>query len=228
VPRFALVTGGAGAIGGAIVDALKAGGHEVATLDRDGDFPCDLDDELDVERTAEAVLERHGRCDVLVHAAAAFDQFTLAELDLATWRHVQRVNVESALLLARAFAPGMTQAGFGRIVFVTSDTVWLPPGPEFLAYIASKAALEGLTRVLARSLGTGGITVNSVEPGLTPTPTSVKDIPPAAFAAVRDRQSIPRSLEPADTAAVVAFLASGAAGAITGQTICADGGLVTR
>jgi predicted dinucleotide-binding enzyme len=76
VGRFALIMGGAGAIGGAIVDALRASGHEVAVLDRNGDFPCDLDDEQDVERTAEAVLERRGRCDVLVHVAAAFDQFT--------------------------------------------------------------------------------------------------------------------------------------------------------
>ena len=224
--RIALVTGGAGAIGGAIVQALAGAGHEVAVLDRSGDFPCDLASEEAVAATAAAVLARFGRCDILVHAAAAFDRFALAELDLARWRHVQSVNVESPLLLARAFTPGMAERGFGRIIFVTSDTVWLPPGGEFLAYIASKAALEGLSRALAKSLGAAGITVNAVEPGLTPTPTSVKDIPPEAFAAVRANQALPRSLEPADTAAAVAFLASEQAAAITGQTICADGGLV--
>jgi NAD(P)-dependent dehydrogenase (short-subunit alcohol dehydrogenase family) len=228
VQRVALVTGGAGAIGGAIVEALTAQGHDVAVLDRSGDFPCDLASEAAVEQAAAAVLERFGRCDILVHAAAAFDQFTLEELDLVAWRRVQAVNVEAALLLARAFAPGMSEQGFGRIIFITSNTVWLPPGPEFLAYIASKAALEGVARVLAKALGARGITVNAVEPGLTPTPTSVNDLPPAAFAAVREAQSLPRALEPADAAAAVAFLASEAAGAVTGQTICTDGGLVLR
>jgi NAD(P)-dependent dehydrogenase (short-subunit alcohol dehydrogenase family) len=224
----ALVTGGAGAIGGAIVQALREDGHEVAVLDRRGDFACDLSDQTAVDETAAAFLERHDRCDILVHAAAAFDRFALDELDLGLWRHVQAVNVESALILAAAFTPGMSARGFGRIVFVTSDTVWQAPGPEFLAYIASKSALEGLARVLARSLGAAGITVNSVEPGLTPTPTSQRDLPPESFAAVRERQAIGRTLVPADTAAAVAFLCSEAASAITGQTLCADGGLVMR
>jgi NAD(P)-dependent dehydrogenase (short-subunit alcohol dehydrogenase family) len=228
VRRTALVTGGAGAIGGAIVEALLADGHEVAVLDRSGDFPCDLASEPEVEAAAQAALERFGQVEILVHAAAAFDRFALAELDLERWRHVQSVNVESALLLARAFTPGMAQRGFGRIIFVTSDTVWEPPGADFIAYIASKAALEGLTRSLARSLGGAGISVNSIEPGLTPTPTSVKDIPAEAFDRVRESQALPRTLVPADTAAAVAFLASEAAGAITGQTICADGGLLMR
>jgi NAD(P)-dependent dehydrogenase (short-subunit alcohol dehydrogenase family) len=228
VGRTALVTGGAGAIGGAIVEALRADGHEVAVLDRTGDFACDLSDQADVRRTAGAVLERHGSCEILIHAAAAFDRFTLEDLDLERWHHVQAVNVESALVLAGALTPGMAERGFGRIVFVTSDTVWLSPGPEFLAYIASKSALEGIARALARSLGASGITVNSVEPGLTPTPTSVNDIPPEAFEAVLERQSLKRTLEPADTAAAVAFLCTEAAGAITGQTLCADGGLLTR
>ena len=222
------MTGGAGAIGGAIVEALRRDGNEVAVLDRAGDFACDLADERDVRRVANAVLERHGRCEILVHAAAAFDRFALDQFDLARWRAVQTVNVEAALLLAAAFAPGMAERGFGRIVFVTSDTVWLAPGPEFIAYIASKAALEGLTRVLARAYGAAGITVNAVEPGLTPTPTSIADIPAEAFASVRERQAIKRTLEPADTAAAVAFLCSEAAGAMTGQTLCADGGLITR
>ena len=131
------------------------------------------------------MLEAHGRCDVLVHAAAAFDRAPLSELDLETWRRVQAVNVESALWLAQAFAPGMTRSGFGRIVLVVSDTVWDPPAPDLLAYVASKAALIGIARSLARALGRDGITVNCVAPGLTPTPAAVADTPPEAFGAVR-------------------------------------------
>jgi 3-oxoacyl-[acyl-carrier protein] reductase len=174
------------------------------------------------------LLARHGRCDVLVHAAAAFDRASLADLDLPTWRRVQAVNVESALWLAQALTPGMAERRFGRIVFVVSDTVWDPPAADLLAYVASKAALIGVARTLARSLGRDGITVNCVAPGLTPTPAAVAGTPPEAFAAVRSRQAIDRNLAPADVAAAVAFLVSDAAGAITGQTLCTDGGLILR
>jgi NAD(P)-dependent dehydrogenase (short-subunit alcohol dehydrogenase family) len=226
--RIAVVTGGAGAIGGSIAAALGASGHTVVVLDRAGDPPVDLADRDDVKSAAARVLEAHGGCDVLVHAAAAFDRAPLSELDLERWRRVQSVNVESALWLAQSFAPGMAERGFGRIVLVVSDTVWDPPAPDLLAYVASKAALIGIARTLARALGRDGITVNSVAPGLTPTPAAVADTPPEAFAQVQARQAINRSLAPKDVAATVAFLASDAAGAVTGQTLCVDGGLVLR
>jgi NAD(P)-dependent dehydrogenase (short-subunit alcohol dehydrogenase family) len=226
--RVAAVTGGAGAIGGAIAVGLREAGHEVVIIDRAGDPPVDLTAPDAVRAAAADVLARYGRCDVLVHAAAAFDRASLAELDPQTWHRVQAVNVESALWLAQAVAPGMAERGFGRIVFVVSDTIWDPPAADLLAYVASKAALVGVARTLARSLGRDGITVNCVAPGLTPTPAAVADTPPEAFAAVRARQAIDRDLTPDDIAAAVAFLVSDAAGAITGQTLCADGGLVLR
>jgi len=226
--RVAAVTGGAGAIGGAVAAGLRAAGHQVVILDRDGDPPVDLADPDAVRAAAAGVLARHGRCDVLVHAAAAFDRAALPDLDARTWRRVQAVNVESAVWLAQALTPGMAERGFGRIVFVVSDTIWDPPAPDLLAYVASKAALVGVARTLARSLGRDGITVNCVAPGLTPTPAAVAGTPPEAFAAARARQAIGRDLEPGDIAAAVAFLVSDAAGAITGQTLCADGGLILR
>ena len=226
--RVAAVTGGAGAIGGAIAVGLREAGHEVASFDLNGDPPVNLAERGEVQAAAAALLDRHGRCDVLVHAAAAFDRASLFDLDPETWHRVQAVNVESALWLAQAVAPGMAERGFGRIVFVVSDTVWDPSAGDLLAYVASKAALIGIARTLARSLGRDGITVNCVAPGLTPTPAAVADTPPEAFAQVRARQAIDRSLTPDDVAATVAFLASDAAGAITGQTLCVDGGLVLR
>jgi NAD(P)-dependent dehydrogenase (short-subunit alcohol dehydrogenase family) len=226
--RVATVSGGAGAIGGAIATALRTTGHTVAVLDRAGDPPVDLAQHDDVKTAATRILQAHGRCDVLVHAAAAFDRAPLSELDHETWRRVQAINVESALWLAQAFAPGMAERGFGRIVLVVSDTVWDPPAPDLLAYVASKAALIGVARTLARALGPDGITVNCVAPGLTPTPAAVADTPAEAFAQVQARQAIDRALTPEDVAATVAFLAGDAAGAITGQTLCVDGGLVLR
>ena len=226
--RVAAVTGGAGAIGGAIVSALRATGHSVAILDRAGDPPVDLAEHASVREAAAHVLDRHGRCDVLVHAAAAFDRAGLAELTPGSWRKMQAVNVESALWLAQAVVPRMAERGFGRIVFIVSDTVWEPPAGDLLAYVASKATLIGIARTLARTLGRDGITVNCVAPGLTATPAAVSDTPPEAFDAVKARQSIDRPLAPEDVAATVAFLAGDGASAITGQTLCTDGGLVLR
>jgi pyridoxal 4-dehydrogenase len=220
--RRAVVTGGAGGIGGAIVRALTATGHEVAILDREGEFAVDLAD----EQAVRAIARRLGPRDVLVHAAAAFDRASLADIDLATWRHVQAVNVESALWLCQEIAPAMAARGFGRIVFIASNTLWRPPAADFLPYVVSKAALVGIARSLAKPLGADGITVNCVAPGLTRTPFTESDLPGQAFEEALARQSLPRSLTPDDTAGVVAFLASDAAAAITGQTLVADGGSV--
>jgi pyridoxal 4-dehydrogenase len=94
--------------------------------------------------------------------------------------------------------------------------------------VASKAALIGVARSLARALGKDGITVNCVAPGLTRTPAAQAGMPQASFEAVRARMAIDRDLLPSDIAAAVGFLSSDAAGALTGQTLCADGGLVLR
>src|SRR6476620_4676053 len=169
--RVAVVTGGAGGIGGAIAARL-APDHTVAVLDRTGDVVVDLGDPDDVRLAAARVLERYGGCDVLVHAAAmaAFGPFDQFELDV--WRRVQAVNVESALLLTQAFAPGMRERGCGRVIFIVSNTFWRPPGAHMLAYVASKGALIGMMRALAVGVGANGVAVTAVAPVLTRTPAS--------------------------------------------------------
>ena len=208
--------------------ALSAAGHQVIILDRTGDLPVDLADDQQVRAAAQRILGQPGRCDVLVHAAAAFDRADLATVDLAIWRRVQAVNVESALLLAQAFVPGMAARGFGRIIFVVSDTIWAPPAADLLPYVTSKGALVALARTLAVAHGADGIAVTCVAPGLTATPAAQAGMPAAAFEAVRARQALPRTLRPGDVAATVEFLASDGAAALTGQTLCTDGGLVMR
>ncbi len=224
--RVAVVTGGSGSIGGAIAARLSAG-HQVAVLDRHGAVPVDLGDPDAVRAAADRVLDRYGRCDVLVHAAAMVAFGPLDEVQLSTWRQVQAVNVESALLLTQAFVPGMRERGFGRVIFIVSNSYWRPPGPHMLAYIASKGALIGMARTLAVGLGGSGIAVTAVAPGLTRTPAT--DVVPAdEFADVAAHQALPRPLTPEDTAAVVAMLVRDDAAALTGQTITVDGGLVLR
>ena len=226
--RVAVVTGGAGAIGTAIVAALAAAGHRTVSLGRTGDVVCDFESEASSRQAAAAVLDRYGRCDVLVHCAAMFDPMPLAEFDSARWRRVQAVNIESALWLAQAFAPGMTERGFGRIVLIASDTAWLPPGPEFLPYVGSKGAMIGVMRALAVTLGPGGVAVTAVAPGLTDTSAAREAAGGAAIEAVVQTQALKRPLVPEDTAHVVRFLASDGAEALTGQVLVVDGGTVMR
>src|SRR5580765_1584997 len=164
--RVAVVTGGAGGIGGAIVERL-APEHTVVVLDRTGEVVVDLGDRDDVRRAGQLVLDRYGRCDVFVHAAATFAFGPLEQVELDTWRQIQAVNVESALLLTQAFVPGMRERGFGRVIFIVSNTFWSPPDGQMLPYVASKGALIGMTRTLAVELG---IAVTAVAPGLTRTP----------------------------------------------------------
>jgi NAD(P)-dependent dehydrogenase (short-subunit alcohol dehydrogenase family) len=224
--RVAVVTGGSGAIGGAIAARLSSD-HHVIVLDRHGDVTVDLGDPDAVRTAADRVLDRYGRCDVLVHAAAMVAFGPLDEFQLSTWRQVQAVNVESALLLTQAFVPGMRDRGFGRVIFIVSNSYWRPPGLHMLAYIASKGALIGMTRTLAVGLGRSGIAVTAVAPGLTPTPAT-DVVPVEEFADVAAHQALPRPLTPEDTASVVAMLARDDAAALTGQTFTVDGGLVLR
>ncbi|MFI1035469.1 SDR family NAD(P)-dependent oxidoreductase [Streptomyces sp. NPDC020951] len=226
--RVAVVTGGSGVIGSAIVTALREAGLNALSLDREGDVVGDLSSEESTRSAAAQVLERYGRCDVLVHCAAAFDHVVLADVDVSTWRHVQSVNVESVLWLSQAFTPGMAERGFGRLILITSNTVWMPPNPAQLPYVTSKAAELGMMRVLARTLGPSGISVTAVAPGLTDTPGSRNAYSDERFEAVVAQQALARRLVPEDTAAAVTFLASDNAAAMTGQVLCVDGGLVMR
>ncbi|HEY2655226.1 MAG TPA: SDR family oxidoreductase [Solirubrobacteraceae bacterium] len=153
--RVAVVTGGDGGIGGAIVARL-APEHTVVILDRTGDVVVDLADPDDVRRAAQDVLDRYGRCDVFVHAAATFAFGPLEQVELDVWRQIQAVNVESALLLMQAFVPGMQERRFGRVIFIVSNTFWSPPDGQMLPYVASKGALIGMTRTLAVGLAATG------------------------------------------------------------------------
>jgi NAD(P)-dependent dehydrogenase (short-subunit alcohol dehydrogenase family) len=189
---------------------------------------CDLASEQSTKNAAVAVLEQYGRCDVLVHCAGAFDAMSLDDLNITRWRDLMAVNVESSLWLAQAFAPGMVDRRFGRIIFISSDGQWGPPSGEFLPYVTSKAALHGLMRTLAVTFGGDGVAVTAVAPGLTDTPLARAVVEEGAIEAVVAAQVLKRRLVPEDTANAVAFLASDGAEALTGQVLVVDGGAFLR
>jgi 3-oxoacyl-[acyl-carrier protein] reductase len=246
VDRRILVTGGRRGIGAAIavglaapgatvlVHHLSAGAQAQAVAQRCRErgaaaetLEADLADPGAVSRLA----ERAGPVDVLVNNAARASNVDLTELPLAEWHATFAVNVTAPMLLAQALSPGMAARGWGRIVNVTSVTARLG-GPSGPSYVSSKAALIGLTRSLARTLGPSGVTVNALSPGAVLTEGEAELAgdrdPAAAHAGIVAGQAVPRHLVPDDLVAAVRFMVSDGAAALTGQVIEVGGGLVFR
>ena len=228
--RVALVTGGANGIGAAIVQRLRADGLSVTSLDltpaeRAGvlDLECDVAETASIASAVARVRAELGPISVVVHAAAFQHQAPFDTVDPADWSRSFRVNVDGAFHLVRAALPDLRAADAGRIIMITSSSYFAPP-PGMSHYIATKGALTGLVRGLSAELGTDGITVNAVAPGLTATENALHSIPEQHFALVQSRQAIKRAGQADDIAGAVAYLASPDAGFVTGQTLLVDGG----
>jgi NAD(P)-dependent dehydrogenase (short-subunit alcohol dehydrogenase family) len=245
--KTAVVTGAARGIGHAFCDRLAAEGAHVVAVDVDDATPslaalggageklalrCDVSRVEHVEAVRDAVIARFGRCDILVNNAAVFPTTTLDDVTLEVWRRVQATNVESVLHFAKAFVPGMTAAGWGRVVNVGSS-ITAGQSTEMVAYMTSKGAIHTLTRALANELGPSGVTVNAIAPTIVPTEGllaragGVRGLTnEQVIDGIVSRQTIKRRSVPSDLADALAFLVSDDAGFITGQILHVDGGLV--
>ncbi len=232
--KVALVTGGAAGIGLAVVRRLRAAGAEVVLVDRrDGSalaeehgtsfFRADVSKEEDIEAMLETARTRHGRVDVLVNNAGIQPLGVgFAELTAALWDRTFDVNARSVALgikhAARLLADG------GRIINLASfvGVLGVPGGT---AYAASKAAIIHLTKLGAIELAARHITVNAISPGTVRTPavTAIPGNPEIPF--IEQNTPLGRLIEPEEIAAAVHFLASDEAACITGQNLCADGGI---
>ena len=247
-PRVAVVTGGAGGIGRAICRRLAADGHHVVVnyrsrADRAAEIAAEITDggavraiavRADVATDAgaqelyRAAVREFGAVSVLVNNASP--RINPKPLDTLEWADVQAqldVQVRGALAMTRAVVPGMSERGWGRIVNITSQVVDGPPTVAWTGYAMAKGALAVFSRYMAAELGPRGITVNCVAPGMTET-TLIGDIPEKAQLIAARQTPLRRLARPADVAAAVAYLASDAAGFVTGDTLAVNGGSAMR
>jgi len=235
--KVAIVTGGSGAIGGAILGALEQAGAQAISLDvkapaeKDRRWvECDVRDDTSVGRAVERVAKEHGRIDCAVHAAGVSRDAVVWKLTVDDWDFIQAVNLRGAFLLLRHAVPvmrngslrlGSGQAG-GRAVLIGSIN---GSRGKFgtSAYSASKAGLLGLAKSVARETARFGILVNVVEPGWVRTPLT-EAVPKGVRDAALAESLLGRFLEPEDVAASVLFLCGPGAKFITGQILRVDGG----
>ncbi|MCE0762026.1 SDR family oxidoreductase [Pseudonocardia kujensis] len=214
-----------------VADLNEANAKNVATELCDGGgvalgVGVDVTDEGAVQSMMEAAVGEFGRIDVLVNGAAVFSSLIMRpfeEIDSAEWRTVMDVNVTGVFLCCQAVAPVMRRQQAGRIINISSATV-LGGRPNYLHYVTSKAALVGMTRSLARELGSSGVTVNAIMPGSVETGIPRDSARPEAVEKTIASQSIPRRITSADICGSAVFLASDASRMITGQTVVVDGG----
>jgi 2-hydroxycyclohexanecarboxyl-CoA dehydrogenase len=224
--RRALVTGGAGGIGSAIADALRAAGHTVVTADLNGaDVRMDVTDPQSVG----AAIAEAGQVDILVNSAGWDELKPFLETDEDFWDRVIEINYKGCLRTTKAVLPGMVERGWGRIVNIASDAGRVGSSGESV-YAGAKGAVIAFGKTIAREVATNGITVNIVCPGPTRTPLlegmAGEDERGAKLIAALERAVPMKRLgEPEDVAGAVVFLASDEASFITGQTLSVSGGL---
>ena len=241
--RAALVTGGSGAIGGAIARRLAAGGDRVAVhylgsqakadavvaeiADRGGEafaVRADVTVAADVESMIAAVTERWGKVDVLVNNAGITRDTLLMRMDESDWDAVITTNLKSAYLCAKAVTRPMMRQRYGRILNVSS-VVGVTGNAGQANYAAAKAGLLGFTRSLAKELASRGITANAIAPGFIDA-----GMTEALGAELREKAlafiPLARFGSVDDVAEAAWFLCSDGAGYITGQVLQIDGGMV--
>ena len=241
--RVAIVTGAGRGLGASYAGALAGEGAAVAVADvrdtaataravadaggRALGLACDVTDTGQIAAAVAATMETFGRIDILVNNAARVVDFahgSFLDIDEAEWDSVMRVNTRGTFSFAKAVVPHMRAAGYGKIVNVSSGTVFKGT-PRMLHYVSSKGAVIALTRALARELGDHGICVNCLAPGLTMSEAVAASDQFTANRAVNlANRAIKREEMPEDLLGAMLYLCSPDSDFVTGQTLVVDGG----
>jgi NAD(P)-dependent dehydrogenase (short-subunit alcohol dehydrogenase family) len=242
--RAVLITGGAGGIGAAMVQSFAAQGAEVAFLDRDqelssrtadavreatGHAPtfvgCDLVDVVASREAVRQLANTVGPFSVLVNNAGNDAVTSFRDLTPEQFDDRIAVNLRHQLFMAQAVAPGMTASGGGSIINLGSIS-WMIGAANVVAYSIAKAGVEGMTRALARELGTAGIRVNSIAPGWVLTERQLEkgrtDL--SKFGTYLERQCLKEHLKPQDVAELALWLAADESRRCTAHTWYIDAG----
>ncbi|TMD66207.1 MAG: 3-oxoacyl-[acyl-carrier-protein] reductase [Chloroflexi bacterium] len=240
--QVALVTGGSRGIGRAAAELFAAAGvkiaityksrkpeadHFVEEVSRAGGkalaLQADFADSAAPSVAVEAVVKEWGRLDILVNNAGLTRDTLVMRMSEADWDVVMQTNLRAAFLASKAALRPMLKQKYGRIVNVSS-LAGVTGNAGQANYSASKAGLIGLTKALAKEVGSRNITVNAVAPGFIDTELT-SGLPAELLERARQAAAIPRIGTPADVAPAIVFLASREAGYITGQVLGIDGGL---
>ncbi|MBI2317778.1 MAG: glucose 1-dehydrogenase [Betaproteobacteria bacterium] len=243
--RVAIVTGAAQGLGAAFAKAMAAEGARVCVSDVLDAKPvveeivksggqaiaayCDVTDPKSVQAMVATTVKTFGSLEVLVNNAGLFTQLKmrpLFEIDSAEWDKVMAVNVRGGFECVKAAAPEMKKRKYGKIINLSSGTVF-KGAPNLLHYVTSKGAILAMTRCMARELGDDGIRVNALAPGLTMS-AGVKENAGwiATLAGNIASRAIKREAAPEDLLGTLVYLASADSDFVTGQCIVCDGGSV--
>jgi 3-oxoacyl-[acyl-carrier protein] reductase len=230
VGRSVLVTGGNRGIGRAIAEAFRAAGDDVAVTFRSGEPPegflavkCDITEPDQVEAAFAEIEEKQGPVEVLVANAGVTRDTLLLRMSEEDWSSVIETNLTGSYRVAKRAAKGMLRLRRGRIVLISS-VVGLLGSAGQVNYAASKAGLVGVARSMARELGSRSITTNVVAPGFVETEMTAV-LPEETQAQYKAQIPLGRYASTDEVAGVVHWIASDAAGYITGAVIPVDGGL---
>jgi 3-oxoacyl-[acyl-carrier protein] reductase len=240
--KLAVVTGGAGDIGRAVVDRLAKDQYRIVILDMNEaggkqavaelgkrnlalEFHCArLDQEAEVQTVFAKIQAAHKRVDLLVNVAGgSFHRHRFEDFPLDHWRTIIDANLTSTFLCCRAVTPLMKNQKAGAIVNISSDIAF-SGGENRSAYAAAKAGILGLTRTLALELAASGVRVNAVAPGRIETPRVRSHYSDAEWQKSNERIPLGHPGAVEDVAEAVAYLASDGAKHVTGQTIHVNGG----
>jgi len=238
--KVAIVTGGAGGIGSAIVQRFAREGAKLAVADIDADaaqvqvkavsargsdairIVVDVTDKQSVGDMVKATLERWGKIDILVNVAGGAQRQNIVDISAEDWDRVVNLNLKSVFLCSQAVLPAMVKAKYGKIVSISSIYGFTGNGPR-ASYAAAKAGVAVFTKSLALEHVKDGININAIAPGRIETPKVRSHYSAEAWAAAEAQIPMGRTGKPEDVASAAIFLAQDENNYITGQTIHVNG-----